>query len=243
MRREPPYLGRMPRLEGDGSTPSGETDQSGVSGPADANSGTADGNDTNPGSDAATILAAVQPPSVGPDFDCPGCEFFSGNSSVFTSGGPNADPEPDPQQQYGQNPNYKKAVEEENRPATDADRFKAVRKGVGNGGAGVKGALVVEGAGAGIVAAVAAAPAVAVAGAALGSAASSAWAGVTSGSQALGAGIETYLPGGMAAANQLPDAVRGARAGYNGSYPTSGFSPGGLAGWALGKIAKLAMDW
>ncbi len=84
----------------------------------------------------------------------------------------------------------------------------------------VKTGLVVVGVEAAAVVGVVGGPAaVATAGAAL-----------KTGGQAIGAGAETYVPGGVAALNQIPDAIRGWRAAGSTTPGTIPQTPGGLVG-------------
>jgi RHS repeat-associated protein len=69
----------------------------------------------------------------------------------------------------------------------------------------------------------------------LGLAAPAIYAAADYGMLVVGAGIETYIPGGIAAASQVPAFASGIRTGANGGFLSSApMSPGGMLGWAVG---------
>jgi RHS repeat-associated protein len=130
---------------------------------------------------------------------------------------------------------------QESQQVTDADLNNALQHGMAMANSGVNAALTVEGAMAAVVGVVAVAPVAAVYGT-VSEGVSFVADALTTGSRALGATIETTVPGGMAAANQLPDFVRGFRAGNSTSYSPPQNAAGWL-GWAVGATYQLVKKW
>jgi len=109
----------------------------------------------------------------------------------------------------------KKAIAEQTRTPSEQDKKDALVKAGKMADAGVKAGLVVVGAEAAVAGAVVAGP--------------GAVAAVPHVGRVVGAAAETYVPGGVATLNQIPDAIRGWRAA--GTTPgTIPQTPGGLVG-------------
>jgi hypothetical protein len=105
----------------------------------------------------------------------------------------------------------KKAIAEQTRTPSEQDKKDALVKAGKMADAGIKAGLVVVGAEAAVAVAVVGGPAAA------------------AGGRVVGAAAETYVPGGVATLNQIPDAIRGWRAA--GTTPgTIPQTPGGLVG-------------
>ncbi len=110
----------------------------------------------------------------------------------------------------------KKAIAEQTRTSSEQDKKDALVHAGKMGDAGVKAGLVVVGAEAAVAGAVVAGPAAVQA--------------VPQAGRVIGAAAETYVPGGVATLNQIPDAIRGWRAAGSTTPGTIPQTPGGLVG-------------